>query len=159
MTWQPRVSLIRLISEASVVDLPDPVGPVTRIRPCRPRNRPRDHPERDGGAPPLREGVAADARVLAPGEGEVVLVLAGPGGLLLPGQYVVQERLDVAIGEDPLVRQRRQLAVDADHRRQSDRQQQVGALGGPEPLEQDVEVGPDGAVVVDHRSLLEWLSQ
>jgi len=33
MMWQARVSLISLMSEASVVDLPEPVGPVTRNKP------------------------------------------------------------------------------------------------------------------------------
>ena len=33
MMWSSRVSLISLISEASVVDLPEPVGPVTRTIP------------------------------------------------------------------------------------------------------------------------------
>ncbi len=33
MMWQARVSFTSLMSEASVVDLPEPVGPVTSTRP------------------------------------------------------------------------------------------------------------------------------
>ena len=33
MMWSVRVRLISSISDASVVDLPEPVGPVTRTRP------------------------------------------------------------------------------------------------------------------------------
>ena len=41
MMWQARLVLIWSIIEASVVDLPEPVGPVTRTRPwCWPANVP-----------------------------------------------------------------------------------------------------------------------
>ena len=39
MTWPRRSELIKSIMAASVVDLPEPVGPVTRIRPLRCRVR------------------------------------------------------------------------------------------------------------------------
>ncbi len=77
-----------------MVDLPEPVGPVIRTRPwCRSArsrstggrpsvvgrgDRARDHPQRHRGQPALGERVAADPGVVAPGEGEVVLLAARP---------------------------------------------------------------------------------
>jgi hypothetical protein len=80
---------MRSIIEASVVDLPAPVGPVTSTSPCRRpvkrritvgmpevlegRDLVRDEAQRDRGLALGPEGVAAQPGGLAPGEGEVDL--------------------------------------------------------------------------------------
>ena len=90
--WHGRVELIASIIAASVVDLPEPVAPVTSTRPCGSRVRPRttcgqpqvvevrqgvrDHPQRDRDAAALAERVDPEPGLVAPAEREVEL-LAG----------------------------------------------------------------------------------
>ena len=66
-TWTDRVSLIRSMIEASVVDLPEPVGPVTRTRP---RGRAASWVTAGGrpssAKPGIFEGIIRSARVIWP---------------------------------------------------------------------------------------------
>ena len=92
---------MRSMMEASVVDFPDPVGPVTRTRPrgslaiqsatggraelVEGRDVGGDHAERQRHLALLGEGAATEAGPVVPGEGEVdVLILVE--GLLVLGE-------------------------------------------------------------------------
>ena len=144
-----------------MVDLPEPVGPVTRTRPwcCRGevaqhrrqaelghrRDLPRDHPQRDRGEPALAERVAADPGVVAPGEREVVLVLDVPGLGLRRVSSSASSASVSSRGQRRRARHRRERAVDADLGRHADGEQQVGAAGLPERVEQRVDPAADAA--------------
>ena len=97
------MALMRAMIDASVVDFPEPVGPVRRTSPRgslashsaiggRPelvetRDVGRDHSQRERQFTPLMEGAATEPRPVAPGQGEVdVLVLVEDGCLGWPEQ-------------------------------------------------------------------------
>src|SRR4051812_13885138 len=67
MMWQPRLLLITSTSEASVVDLPEPVGPVIRIRPWCRRARSRStcgNPSSSGDG--IERGIIRSATAVSP---------------------------------------------------------------------------------------------
>ena len=114
MMWHWRVWLILSIIAASVVDLPLPVGPVTRTRPfvrlgelARHRRQPqlverqdleRDLPDHHADHAALQEDVGAEARQALDAEGEVQLLVGLEALLLLVGQHAVGELQGVARG-------------------------------------------------------------
>ncbi len=106
-------------------------------------DRARDHPQRHGRQPPLGERVAADPGVVAPGEREVVLVALAPGPCLVRGEQLGEESVGVRRGEREVPGRRAQGAVDPEHRRQSDGEQQVGAADLPQEGEQPVDPAAD----------------
>ena len=127
---------------ASVVDLPEPVGPVTSTRPrglshklstiCGqaervesldfPGNRPKDGAH--GAA--LMEDVAAETRQALQAERKVELQVFFEAMLLRVGQHAVGQRLGVRRGQRRHV-QRPQMAVNAHPRRAVGREMQIAA--------------------------------
>ena len=155
MMWPLRSRLILSIIAASVVDFPEPVGPVTSTRPrgfsaifaITPRKPEvgegadveRDLPDHHRDAAALLEAVAAEAREVLDAEREVELVLHLEPLLLVLGQHRVRE-LQRVLGREHVFDVRvRDVAVDA----------QLGALAGG-----DVQVR---RVALDH--LLEQRAQ
>ena len=141
--WPYSFSLTWLTIAASVVDLPEPVGPVTRIRPrgrfvslgedlgrrelLERQHLRRNRAERGGRAALLVERVDAEAREVRHREAEVALEVFLVLLALMVAHDVVHHGVDV------LVLHRRQvdpphIAVDPDQRRQARRQMQVGGL-------------------------------
>ena len=161
-----RFALIQSTIDARVVDLPDPVGPVTNTSPWvrlaeladRPRQAdvverrdvPRDDPQRDGDGALLPERVAADPGGVAPGEGEVDLGTGGELRALTLVEEAEREALGVRGGEGGDALGGVQAAVDAQQGRGAGGEEEVGAPGLPQPAEQgvDVEVERKGGHVV-----------
>ena len=141
--WPNSLLLMWSIIAASVVDLPEPVGPVTRIRPCgwsissaKMRGQPRSSSVRiwlgmvRNTAPAPRFWLKALTRKRArPGiskrevDLEELLVVAA----LLVRHDVVDQRVHLLVVERRDV-DAADVAVDPDHRRQAGRQMQVGGL-------------------------------
>ena len=143
--WSSRVRLISSITAASVVDLPEPVGPVTRTRPrgfvgeVLEDVRKAELLERlqlggdeaEGGAQALalEVDVDAEAREARDRVRDVDLALVSKMLLLLGREDPVQHPLGVLGGEAREVLEPLELAVDADDRLGADRHMQVrGAL-------------------------------
>ena len=117
---------------ASVVDLPDPVGPVTSTRPrgfsherandrgqpqgVEPFDLPGNRTEDSRHRAALMEDVAAETRQALQTEREVELEIFFEAVLLHVGKHAVRQRLGVRRGERRHV-QRAQLSVDAHARR------------------------------------------
>ena len=113
--WRARVSLMRAMMEASVVDFPDPVGPVIRTRPAGHAGHPfgdRRQPElfegRNGGGnhaegqshlAPLVEGAATDAGTVMPGQREVDVLVFFENGLLIGLSMLPDDLFDFRPGE------------------------------------------------------------
>ena len=131
------------ISAASVVDLPEPVGPATRTSPrglSRARRAggqaellerddlERDHPERAGDRAALHEDVRAEAREPGDRVREVDLPARLERLLLLGREDPVHERADLLRLQRVVIRQALEAAVDADHRRRVHRQVEADAL-------------------------------
>ncbi len=128
--WQARVSLIRSMMEARVVDFPEPVGPVTRheatgelgqpfgnrrqVELREARNPGGDHPERQGCLAPLSEGAATESGPVQPGEGEVDVLLDIERVPLRGGEEGPDERVNLLAREYRGTLDRTQLAVDSD---------------------------------------------
>ena len=105
MMWPFRSLLILSIIAASVVDLPEPVGPGHQDQAARPLGQLRDHrrqaqllegldvegdlPDDHRHAAALLEDVAAEARQVLDAEGEVELVLGLEALLLVLGEHRV----------------------------------------------------------------------
>ncbi len=127
---------------ASVVDLPDPVGPVTSTRPRGFSHRvrtigrqaqrvesldfPGNRPEDRGDGAALVKDVAAEARQALQTEGKVQLEVFFQAVLLHVGKHAIGKRLRIRRRERRHV-QRTQLAVDAHARRAVGRKVQVAA--------------------------------
>ena len=148
-------SLIWSIMEARVVDLPEPVVPVTRIRPRLRRERSRMTSGRPScskagtmptmarmaraGVPALLERVHAETADVADADGEVEFVLFVETGLLVP-VHQVQDELFHLLGSDPLVLETVQLAVDAESRLAADAQMQIRRVAEHHLLEEGLNV-------------------
>ncbi len=134
-----------------MVDLPEPVGPVTSTKPRgrlashsatvrqvefgEARDLGRDHPQRQGGLAPLGEGAATEPGPVQPGEGEVDVLLDVEGGLLGRVQQRCARGVDLLAGEHRGPFDRAQLAVDADPGCRVSGQEEVRALLVPQDLE------------------------
>ena len=165
--WHARSQLMASIIEASVVDLPEPVGPVTSTSPCgsctsclaiggRPELVERrdvigDQAERQRRDAPLVERVAAEPSKVVPAEREVDF-LHDPE---LLGEIPAQDRQHDPLGgvhvEGRLVH-RHECPVDAEEGRAADRDQEIRRLAIPQLAEQvldGLEVRFGHAVIVD----------
>ena len=101
-----RLRLIQPTMAASVVDLPEPVGPVMSTSPWGRVSRGAveagqadvlgcgdlggDEPQRQRRAVELVEGVGSESSLVGPGEGEVELALAGDLLALVVGEQRVE---------------------------------------------------------------------
>ena len=145
------------IIAASVVDLPEPVVPVSRMIPrCSLASlvtasgspssstdliddRDRAHDDRDRSA--LQEGVDAEAPEALHGVGEVDLVLSLELGDLLGVQQHLRQRLARVLREQPLgAGDRLEVAVEADQRIRGDLEVKVGALGRDQVPQRVIEI-------------------
>ena len=154
--WSARVRLTRSISAASVVDLPEPVGPVTRTSP---RGSCGEVARRPPGTPSCSSGlisvgmrrkaradrtallveVDAEARVRRQREREVEFELARrTSRCCFVGQDAVQRGCDALAIPDPWPVDRQEGAVDAEHRRRADGDVKVGAR----PRDSDIRARP-----------------
>ena len=143
MMWQWWRWLIASSMLASVVDLPEPVGPVTRTRPCgrsthvdstagRPevverRDLDRDQPEGQCGRTPLVERVPAETCDALPVEREVDLLLGDELVPELTAQHPANDPPGV-VGHQRRFVEPRERAVDSDERRCRRGQEEVGAV-------------------------------
>ena len=134
--------------DASVVDLPEPVGPVTRTKPrgsvaSQSAGRGQaellvggdaggDDAQGERGLATLGEHRATEPRLVLPGEGEVDVQLLFEGRLLLGVEERAGDRVDLRAGEGLHALDREQAAVHADPRGRSTGEQEVGALVVPE---------------------------
>jgi len=140
--WPYSLSFLWSTMAARVVDLPEPVGPVTSTTPrgCRParRNLRRleilqrqylggNGPHHRRRAAVLHEGVDAEARQAGNGEGEVALQVFFVGLALAVVHDVVDHAVDVLVVHGRQV-DAAHVAVHADHGRQTRGQVQVGGL-------------------------------
>ena len=149
--WHARVSLMRSMMEASVVDFPEPVGPVTRTNP---RGRVASHSAVGGRSSSAklgtREGIIRSARAVSP-----LCVKALPRSrarssqekakstscsvsnvILLRGfEYGPHEGVDLLARQDRGPFDRTEFAVDSDPWRRVTGQQEVGTLLVPEDLQ------------------------
>ena len=142
MMWSWRSELILSIIAASVVDLPEPVGPGHEDEPLGPLREllddrrevqlvegadlDRDDPDRAAHRPALPEHVAAEARQSLEAEGEVELVLLLELLLLRLVEDAVGEALRVLGCELLELAQGRQLAVHTNLWKGARRDVQVG---------------------------------
>ncbi len=143
--WSDRVSLISSMIAASVVDLPEPVGPVTRTNPrglwqkvCRILGKPqlvdgldvdRDEPESRRERALVEEHVHPEAGLAVERVGEIDL----PVGLELLPLVLVQDAVDELarfVGRQLRIAfEILEMAVDPHHRRQAHRQMEVRRFG------------------------------
>ena len=160
-----RVRLISSIIAASVVDLPEPVGPVTRTRPrgysarlCSDVREAellerldllRDQPEGRADSLALVVDVDAEARDARHRVREVELALQLEVLLLLAREDPVQERTRVVRGERLEALSARNVPAHAERRRASDRDMQVGGAERDHLLEQVVDGGELFALSLD----------
>ena len=136
-----RVSLIRAMMDASVVDFPDPVGPVSSTRPRGSRaihsaigGRPSSSKlgmsegiirRARANSPSLVEGAATQSRLVLPREREVDVLVLFQDGLLVGAQHVVDEFRDLGAREHRCALERPQSSVDPDPRLGTTDQEQV----------------------------------
>ncbi len=152
-----RVLLIRSIIAASVVDLPEPVGPGDQDQALRDRAQVLDHlgqpellegqdlardlPQRRAEAVRLAEDVDAEAREARHRVGEVDVQLL-PELLLVPLlHHGLEQPEGVLPPEDRGVRDLLHVSVDAPVGLQARREVQVGSALRHDPLEHLVELG------------------
>ena len=146
-----RVSLIRAMMEASVVDFPDPVGPV---RSTRPRGRRASH-SATGGRPSsskvgMSEGIIRSARAMSPFwvnalprrrarssqlKEKSTSPLLGERRFLLGIQHPADDLFDRGTGQHGRVLDRGELPVHPDAWLGSRREQQVRPLVVPQNLQ------------------------
>ena len=140
--WHWRRMLMWSMSDASVVDLPAPVGPVSEDEPdwflgelggdggeaevLERRDGERDDPERDRSRASLHVRIASDTGMLLPGEREVDLQVLDEDVVELRREHPLDDHLALVTGEHPLV-QRLVDAVDPGEGRRVRRQQEIGA--------------------------------
>ena len=156
MMWHGLVALMMSTSDASVVDLPEPVGPVTSTRPrgrsancCTDAGKPerleghdleRDGPHDGADRVALQEDVHAEAADLRHGVRRVELEVGLELLPLLLGEDGVDHPADLGAVELRELGERLDLAVDTHRGVDADGQVEVGAAEVDDPLEQVVDV-------------------